>query len=76
MKALQRAFDLFDLANNNEVASEELARILCSIGLSPSLDDLNLLIAKIDPHATARMSFDSSFMKYVVPHVRKSFLLQ
>jgi hypothetical protein len=78
MKALQRAFDLFDLANNNEVASEELARIICSIGLDclPHWTTCICLLQRLirmQLHACRSMP---SFMKYVVPHVRKSFLKQ
>jgi Ca2+-binding EF-hand superfamily protein len=72
LKSLQRAFDLFDKKNTNEIPSDDLERVLCSVGLTPSVEDLQSLLLKLDPKDFGTIEFNS-FMKQVVPYVRKTY---
>lgn len=40
VRAVQQAFDLFDLNNKNEILAVELERVLCSLGQTASMDDI------------------------------------
>jgi hypothetical protein len=40
VRAVQQAFDLFDLNNTNEILAVELERVLCSLGLTATMDEI------------------------------------
>jgi len=64
-KSVERAFDVFDEKNKNELPVEELERIFCCLGLTPPSDDLSDLVAEIDPKKTGKMGFNEFFLPVV-----------
>jgi calmodulin len=72
VRALQIAFDLFDKSNMNEIPATELERIMNSLGQSPSFEDLERLVFKIDIKSTGLLQFND-FMMHVVPYLREGY---
>ena len=72
MRALQIAFDLFDKNGSNEIPSVELERVLNSLGQSPSISELELLLSKIDPQNKGTIEYNN-FISVVVPYLRSGY---
>ena len=51
---------------------QDLERIFCCLGLSPSTDDVHELIAEIDPRKTGKLEFNA-FISHVVPYLREGY---
>ena len=65
-KSVERAFDVFDEKNKNELPVEDLERIFCCLGLTPpSDDDMAGLVADVDPKKTGKMGFNDFFTPVV-----------
>lgn len=72
MKALQKAFDLFDLNSGNEIVATELERILCCVGFEPSVNDIQMLTNQIDRRGTGLLEYNN-FMAVCVPYMREQY---
>jgi Ca2+-binding EF-hand superfamily protein len=72
VSAVQRSFDLFDLDGSDSVEIVELERILCALGHTPSSQDLQLLVDKIDPRNTGMMMYEV-FMEKVLAYLREKY---
>lgn len=71
-RAIQKAFDVFDVKNTNEIASVELERVLNSLGFSVYMEELLDLTSLIDPRTTGVMEFNS-FMTHTVEFIRSKY---
>ena len=63
---------MFDEKNKNEVPAEELERIFSCVGLSPPTDDVQDLVAQIDPNKTGKLEFNE-YISQVVPYIREGY---
>ena len=72
IRAVQRAYDIFDVSNRNEIQSVELERVLCSLGQSVSMDCIADLIFEMDPKNTGMLGFNN-FITYVIPYLRGGY---
>lgn len=72
IRAVQRAYDIFDINNKNEIQSVELERVLCSLGHSVSMDCIADLIFEMDPKNTGMLGFNN-FITYVIPYLRGGY---
>ena len=69
IKAVQQAFDIFDINNKNEILAVELERVFCSLNQNISIDDITDLIEDIDKKHTGMLRFNN-FMTYIIPYLR------
>ena len=70
--AVQAVFDVFDKNGTNKISSSELERMLCSLGLSPSPEDLGDLIYKTDRKASGFIDY-TDFVTHIIPFIRKEY---
>lgn len=71
-RCVQMAFDAFDKNNNNELPEVELERVLCSLGFSCSQDEVDDLLAKIDPRNSGFLEYND-FMAHIMPFLRDKY---
>ena len=72
IKAVQHAFDIFDVNNRNEILAVELERVLCSLGITVSVNQITDLIYDIDRKNTGMLEFNS-FITYIIPFLRAGY---
>ena len=72
VRAVQSAFDIFDVNSKNEIQSVELERVLTSLGHNASMDDVTDLIYEIDPKNTGILGFNP-FITHVIPYLRSGY---
>ena len=72
IRAVQSAFDIFDVNSKNEIQSVELDRVLTSLGHNASMDDVTDLIFEIDPKNTGVLGFNP-FITHVIPYLRSGY---
>ena len=71
-RAVQRAFDIFDTKNTNEIPSIELERVLNSLGFSMYIEEVLDLTLLIDPITTGMMEYNS-FMTHTMEFLRSKY---
>ena len=69
--ALEKAFDIFDVKSENEIHTADLDRVLSCLGRKVPIEDLNMLIVKLDPRGKNIIEYNNLMdivMKYFRDH--------
>ena len=71
-RAVQLAFDSLDKNNSNELPDTDLERVLCCLGFSATVDEMDDLLAKIDRKGSGLLEYNE-FMLHVVAFIRSKY---
>jgi Ca2+-binding EF-hand superfamily protein len=71
-RAVQLAFDSFDKNNTNELPDTDLERVLCSLGFSATVDEMDELLSKIDRRNSGVLEYND-FMSHIIPFIRSKY---
>ncbi|GLT91720.1 hypothetical protein SLE2022_095940 [Rubroshorea leprosula] len=74
VKQLQDIFNRFDLDHDGSITHLELAALLRSLGLKPSGDQLDGLLANMDSNGNGSVEFDE-LVNAILPDINKQILV-